>query len=76
MSALAPHLPTGGRGILTATMFSGLSRFLTRRDLNATIHALPTLFWADPHPGRIIRSCQRRDELHEDLLATASGGRQ
>jgi hypothetical protein len=61
MSALAPHLPTGGRGILTATMFSGLSRFLTRRDLNATIAALPTLFWTDPHPGRIIHSCKRRD---------------
>lgn len=73
MSALAPHLPRDGRGILTASMFSGLSRYLTRRDLNSTIAALPTLFWTDPHPGRIIRACKRRDLPRLQTLMDAPG---
>lgn len=61
MTTLAPLLPRGGRGILAASMASGLSAFLGRRDINATVAADPTLFWTDPHPGRIIRACNRRD---------------
>jgi hypothetical protein len=50
-----------GRGILCAAMCSDLTSFLTRRDLNSTLAADPTLFWRDPHPGRMIHACNRRD---------------
>jgi hypothetical protein len=73
MSSLAPHLPAGGRGILAAAMCSNLPAFLGRRDLNSVIAADPTLFWRDPHPGRMIHACNRRDMLRLRALLDCPG---
>lgn len=63
MTSLAPQLAAlgTGRGILCAAMCESLPAFLGRRDINSVIAADPTLFWRDPHPGRIIHACNRHD---------------
>ena len=47
---------------------SGLFGFLGRREINACVAADPTLTWRDPHPGRLIHACNRRDVARLRLL--------
>jgi hypothetical protein len=47
---------------------SGLFGFLGRREINAVIQVVPALVALDPHPGRLIHACNRRNVPRLRLL--------